>query len=241
VTGTAGNGRLITIVRRGDRPTCVMLPGGGGGLSPYLRLAAHVARTYNVYAVLPTGVLPDELPEHGLPAMADTVTHTLTEARLVPQLVFGWSFGGVLAWEVCTRLAEHGHQPDVVIVDSSPLPLSSTVDEDERIQRQIIEQLGPRPEPEVAARVASTFQSQVDALRQHRVDRAYHGRVLVQMCRPWDTEHTVAALLRWRELADNITTGTLDASHFEVFDQDHLPQLTAAIDDFLASTRTVIR
>jgi thioesterase domain-containing protein len=231
------SGRLVTLVRRGRRPACVMLPGTGGGLSMYLRLAGHLGTSYNVYGMLPAGVLPGDEPEDGIATMAGSVVDTLVEAGIEPELVFGWSFGGVLAFEVGHALAAAGPAPQLVIVDSSPLPRLSTPDEDEAIKDRLLAQLGPRPEPDVVERVVRTFTTQVAALSEHRAERRYDGRVLVQVCAPWDDETAVAALRRWRELAGDLTTGTLDAGHFEVFELPHLPRLISAIDDFLAGER----
>ena len=97
MSGTTLPGRLITLVRRKDRPVCVMLPGAGGGLTPYLRLASHLGRTHSVYAVRAAGLLPDETPEDTVARMADSAVDAL--GGLAPALVFGWSLGGTVAWD----------------------------------------------------------------------------------------------------------------------------------------------
>ena len=88
MSGTTLPGRLITLVRRRDKPVCVMLPGAGGGLTPYLRLASHLGKTHSVYAVRAAGLLPDEAPEETVAQMADSAVEALD--GLSPALVFGW-------------------------------------------------------------------------------------------------------------------------------------------------------
>jgi thioesterase domain-containing protein len=227
-------GRLITLVRRKDKPVCVMLPGAGGGLNQYLRLASQLGRFYSVYAVRAAGLLPDETPEDSVAAMADSAVAAL--AGHSPALVFGWSLGGTVGWEVCVRLADRGLHPDLVIVDSSPFPRLSTMDDDERIRRIIVGGLGPRPDERTVVRVERTFAAQVRALAGYAAEREYAGRVLLLMCPDTaDDEFTgrADAVRRWRELAPNLRLGTLDAGHYAVLEPEHLDRLTGEIGAFL--------
>ncbi|MFI5779962.1 thioesterase II family protein [Nocardia sp. NPDC051570] len=234
---TAANpGSLVTLVRRGQRPACVLLPGSGGGLSPYLRLARHLGKTHNVYGVVPTGMLPGEVPEETIAEMVAAARRALDNGGIRPDLVFGWSFGGIIAWELSHDLAADGPAPQVVIVDSSLLPRRATAAEDHEIRARILAQLGPLAKPDLIDRVLRIFAAQVLALRDYRTEHRYDGRVLLQMCTPWDTEAADAAVRRWKELAGDLTLGTLDADHYEVFEPDQLPQLLSAIDDFSRTT-----
>jgi thioesterase domain-containing protein len=231
--GPAVPGRLITLVRRKGRPACVLLPGAGGGLNPYLRLASFLGQTHSVHAIRAAGLLPGEAPEQTVAQMADSVLDTLHEQAIVPDLVFGWSLGGTVGWEVCVRLAAAGHRPDLVIVDSSPLPRPSTVEDDGRIRDTIVQMLGPRPDPQTVERVLATFQAQVAALVDYRAERDYAGRVLLLMCSDDDIAGRDASVRRWQDIAPDLRTHPLDAGHFAVFEPAHLPQLTGRIADFL--------
>ncbi|HEY1574712.1 MAG TPA: alpha/beta fold hydrolase [Pseudonocardiaceae bacterium] len=227
-------GRLVTLVRRGDRPLCVMLPGAGGGMNSYLRLASHLGSTYNVSAVRPSGLLPDEAPEDSVAAMADSALHALGERT--PALVFGWSLGGTIAWEMGVRMADRGLRPDLVIVDSSPLRRPSVEEDDERIWHIILAGLGPRADEQTVRRVERTFRAQVTALAGYAVERRYPGRVLLLMCPDTGTDGISGrdlALRRWRELAPQLRTSTLDTDHYSVFEPAHLDRLTGEIDTFL--------
>lgn len=223
-------GRLITLVRRGNRPSAVLLPGAGGGLNPYLRLASHLGAHYNVHAVRAAGLVPDEKPERTIADMADSAADALAEAGIEPALVFGWSLGGTIGWELCQRLPG---APDLVLVDSSPLPRVSSVEGDARLREFIVGMLGPRPDPATAQRVRETFDAQVEALADYHGTGTHDGRVLMLMCLDNDFRDREAASNRWRELAPGLVEGTLNASHYSVFEQDHLPELTAQLDRFL--------
>ena len=226
--------RLITLVRRKDKPVCVLLPGAGGGLNPYLGLASHLGRYFSVSAVRAAGLLPGDPTEDSIGAMADAAV--AASGGHSPALVFGWSLGGTVGWEVCVRLADHGQRPDLVIVDSSPLPRPSTVEGDEEIRKIIVAGLGPRPDGDTVARVEHTFRAQVRALAGYTAERGYPGRVLLLMCSDSDADGIsgrAEAVRRWRALAPDLRVGTLDASHYAVFQPEHLDQLTGAIGAFL--------
>jgi len=231
-------GRLVTLVRRKERPVCVMLPGAGGGLNPYLRLASFLGRHHNVYAVRAAGLLPGDPLEDSVAAMADAAVDALDGRS--PALVFGWSLGGTVAWEMCVRLADRGVRPDLVIVDSSPFSRPSTVDGDELIRQIIVSGLGPRPDEQTVVRVEHTFRAQVRALAGHATRREYPGRVLLLMC-PESSADGISgradAVRRWRELAPDLRLANLDASHYAVFEPEHLDQLTGAIGAFLGHER----
>lgn len=228
-------GRLITLVRRRDRPVCVMLPGAGGGLGPYLQLASFLGGSRSVYAVRAAGLLPGEQPETSVAEMADAALAAVGE--LVPSMIFGWSLGGTVAWELAVRLADRGITPDLVVVDASPLPRPATAEGDERVRSAILAGLGPRPEPQTVERVMATLEAQMAALVGHRTERSYPGRVLLLMCpdTPESTEgftERAEAVRRWRELAPDLRVESLSAEHFAVFDQEHLGELTGRIGEF---------
>ncbi|MEU7931213.1 alpha/beta fold hydrolase [Micromonospora echinofusca] len=236
-------GRLVPLLRRGARPACVLLPGAGGGLHPYLRLAAAIGKTHNVAAVRAAGLLPDEEPELSIAEMADAAAQALDADGTVPAAVFGWSLGGSVAWELCVRLAERGHLPDLVLVDASPLPRRATAEEDARVRETIVGMLGPRPDPATVERVRRVFDTQVAALADYRADRSYAGRVLMLMCTDEEFAFRAEAEARWRELAPELSAGRLDAGHFDVFDPERLPQLVDEVTPFLgrAASGAVLR
>lgn len=231
--------RAFPLVRRHQDRTCVVLPGAGGGLQPYLRLASFLGRSHDVYAVPPLGLLAGEAPEDDLPAMAASALAALDEAGVDPDLVFGWSMGGTIGWEVAAALAARGRRPDLVLVDVWPFPRPSTPRDDGRVEAEIRRGLGPNAGGPVVDRVLAVFRGQVAALARHEPAAPYAGRVLLLVCtgdagRPgYEQTGSPRALRRWRSLAPDLRVGELAAGHFEVFEPGRLPALVTALAGFL--------
>lgn len=229
---TAQPGRLITLVRRGSRPACVMLPGAGGGLGHYLQLAGALGQTGNVYGIRAAGLVAGEEPENRVGDMADSAVQALDDAGIVPELVFGWSMGGVIGWEVCVRLAERGVRPALVLLDSSPLRDEDTAESTNWLLDKVGGMLGPRPDEESAARLRRVVLGQLSAVAEYRAERSYAGRVLLVTCAgPEATrELTVAS---WRKLAPDLREQHLDVDHYEVFRPEHWPALRDSLTPFV--------
>jgi thioesterase domain-containing protein len=212
-----------------------MLPGGGGGFNPYLRLAAHIGATHNVYVVRAAGLVPGEEHEATVDEMAEAAIEALDAAGIAPALVFGWSMGGAIGWELCALLAGRDQLPDLVLVDASPLPRESTAAGDARLRGLVLEALGPHAAPATVDLVRRTFDAQLDALAAYRAQRPYAGRVLLLMCDDDEFPGRASAAARWSALAPHLESGQLAADHFGVFDPVHLPELTDQIEAFLGT------
>ncbi|GAA0602481.1 hypothetical protein GCM10010174_18310 [Kutzneria viridogrisea] len=225
---TVSPSRLIPLVRKKKRPSCVLLPGLGGGLEPYLRLAAALGEQRNVHAFRAAGLMPEELPETSVAEMGDAAAAVLEQSGIQPELVIGWSLGGVVGWELCTRLP---HRPPLVIIDSAPCPWQASEDSRVELRSSITGMLGPNPDPGTRDRVLSTVDAQLDALAEHKTSVGYDGPVLLLMCQP-DEGWREEAVRGWRALAPNLRTARLGAGHYEVFDAGRLPELIDQIAEF---------
>lgn len=226
-------GRVVTLVRRGGRPACVMLPGAGGGIEPYVRLARHIGSTHDVFVVRAAGLVPGEAPERSIDAMAESAVAALDDVGITPRLVFGWSLGGSVAWEICVRVARRGELPDLVLADASPLPQRPSKDAAARLLRRILAKLGPRPSAETVALVTRAFEAQLSALAAYRAREAYPGRVLVLTCTDGYLSGREAANDRWRALAPDLREERVAAGHFELLEVAHLPELAGHVATFL--------
>lgn len=237
MTAPAAPGRIMSMIRHAGYPVCLVLPGAGGGLQPYARLAHLLGEAYEVVAARAVGLMPGEEPEDDVTVTADRVVADLLARCRTPQLIVGWSMGGVIGWEVAVRLADLGHQPDLIMIDSSPerRPLDPAVDAG--ILARLTAMLGPRPGPDSQRQLQRAFAAQMRALATHRVRTRYPGRVLLLQC-AGDEGARLSVLTAWQDLAPALSTGRLDAGHFDVFEPEHFAALAGHLRAFVPALST---
>lgn len=100
-----------------------MFPGIGGELSDFADLAQRLGRERSVYGVKLVGTENECEPLREMQQIAST--HA-AEIRLVqregPYFLFGYSFGGALAFEVARELQALGGRVGLVVLADSPAP-----------------------------------------------------------------------------------------------------------------------
>jgi len=226
--------RLVTMAAGGDRPACLLLPGVGGSPGQYLDLAGRLAGRFGVYALRAAGLVEGEPAETSVRQMAGSALAALDQAGLRPDLVLGWSFGGVLGWELCVRLAARGRSPRLVLLDSSPFRRRATPAADRAIGLRISSMLGAVPAT-VAHRVAALVAVQLAAMANHQPAQTYSGPTLALACTDEEFGDRSRELARWAELAPRLVTGRLAAGHFEALRADRIDELVGRLDPFLAA------
>jgi thioesterase domain-containing protein len=230
--GATDNPVLLPLGHRTGSTRSALFHPLGGGLGQYLGLVSHLARKGSVHGLRALGLYPGERPDTAVPAMVGRYTDLLRRLPEQPNLLVGWSLGGLLAWEAAQSLAVGGQPPDVVLIDSSPR--SWRVDDPaliavrERVMQQTVAQLGS----ESVAPVRDTLDAHIAARAGYQVGSRHHGRALLVTCSGSDEPDQAD---RWAALADDLTVRTLDCDHFDVFSRSNLPLLTGFVDDFLAA------
>ncbi len=226
--------RVIGLVEGAGNPTCVLLPGAGGGPAQYVGLASSLSEHYEIVAVRAAGLMPGEQPETSVGEMAEAALAALDAAGLTPSLVLGWSMGGVIGWELCVRLAERELTPALVLVDSSPLPQRWPPEAEAEVRDRTVAMLGGKPDEPTLARVENVLAAHLAALAAYRAERAYPGRTLALMCVEDPYQERAASLARWRELAPNLVERPLSGGHFEALQPERLGELTRQLAEFTA-------
>ncbi|MEU1662140.1 alpha/beta fold hydrolase [Streptomyces sparsogenes] len=231
---------LLTSYRRGpaaQRLTTVLLHPSGGSLGQYLGLAARLARHRGaVHGVRAAGLDAGEVPDDSVEAMADRYLPLLRDLPTPPDLLIGWSLGGVLAWELACRLAGEGREPAVVMVDSFAEPWSACrTERDELLARILRRSPAPQEDPGAGERAARTAEAHIAASAAHHATAGYPGSTLLLACESGERPHQIAC---WRRRAPRLTVRDLDCGHFDVFQPAHLPRLLRHLDAFLAAHRT---
>ena len=124
VTGRRDTVRLplVPLQTFGARPPLFVAHPAGGHVVCYRELALYLATEQPVYALQPLGVQRGETPLESIEEMAAYYVAALHEMRpRGPFRLGGWSFGGVVAWEMAQQLTAAGHEVDLLtLFDTAP-------------------------------------------------------------------------------------------------------------------------
>lgn len=234
MSGAPSLARLVALSRTHGKPDCLVVPGAGGGIQPYMPLSEFLAAGHNVHLARTLGLLPGEKAQESVAEMVDDILDALMRKRIRPDLIVGWSMGGVLGWEIGARLAAGGAAPDLVMIDASPHPWDATPEFNAFVLRRILGMLGPTPNKVTEQLVSEVFWAQIRAMSRHSVRVSYPGRVLLLSCDDGAMSGSrAAAITAWRSLAPRFTLEHLDAGHFDILQPEHSGQLAAALHGFL--------
>jgi len=223
---------LLVSLGNGPGPLrCVLLHPAGGGVTAYLRIAGHLAGWGPVAAIRAAGLLPGERPHGDVGAMVEAYAPLLASPPR-PNLLLGWSMGGVLAWELAARLAASGPAPAVIMIDSAVRADAALAGGLGELRRRLLEHaasgLGTQPGGEVAA----TVDAHLRACARHRVTARLSAPALLLAC---GDEEVTERLGDWGALGEQLRIQRLPGEHFEVFSPAVLPLLLGHVDSFITT------
>ncbi|MFE4874252.1 amino acid adenylation domain-containing protein [Streptomyces sp. NPDC056682] len=100
---------LLPLRTQGDRPPLFCIHPGGGLSWSYAGLLKHIRPDVPLYGIQARGLLhPEDMPQ----TVEEMAEHYVQEIRAVqpegPYHLLGWSFGGIVAYEMAVRLQEQG-------------------------------------------------------------------------------------------------------------------------------------
>jgi amino acid adenylation domain-containing protein len=168
---------LIPLRRTGGRPPIFCMHPGGGVSWFYRGLTAQLGPDYPLYGLQARGILePAALPT-SLAAMA---AEYIREIRQVwpdgPYHLLGWSFGGVLAYEVAVQLQGQGARVGLLAsLDGTPAGPDEPLSDDRQLLAQILTYLGYDPAELLAGPIALA-----DLVRRFRRDENLMSSVTEQ-------------------------------------------------------------
>ncbi|HEX8243800.1 MAG TPA: amino acid adenylation domain-containing protein, partial [Longimicrobium sp.] len=113
---------LVPLQTFGTRPPLFLVHPAGGHVVCYRGLATLLAPEQPVYALQPLGVQRGETPIGSIREMAAYYVAAVRQMRpRGPYRLGGWSFGGVVAWEMAQQLAAAGAEVDMLaLFDTAP-------------------------------------------------------------------------------------------------------------------------
>ncbi|WP_326559280.1 amino acid adenylation domain-containing protein [Micromonospora sp. NBC_01796] len=139
---------MIPLRPRGTRPPIFCIHPGGGLSWFYRGLTAHLGADYPLYGLQARGIMRREtLPE----TLADMAAEYLGEIRKIqpdgPYHLLGWSFGGVLAYEMAVQLQRAQERVALLVsLDGAPATPDEELPDDRELLRQVLTYLGYDPD-----------------------------------------------------------------------------------------------
>jgi thioesterase domain-containing protein len=114
---------LVALQTFGERPPLFLVHPAGGHVVCYRDLAYLLSSDQPVYALQPRGIEDGgQTPIAVIEEMAALYVDAVRGLRPTgPDRVAGWSFGGVVAWEMARQLRAAGHEVDLLaLFDTAP-------------------------------------------------------------------------------------------------------------------------
>jgi thioesterase domain-containing protein len=111
---------LVELQPEGTKPPFFFVHAAGGTVFSYLKLAQRLGHDQPSYGIQSLNLINEQPTELTSEEMAAAYVRSIIEKEPEgPYFIGGWSFGGVVAFEVARRLAERGrHVAMLVLIDS---------------------------------------------------------------------------------------------------------------------------
>ena len=132
---------LVPLQTFGARPPLFMVHPAGGHVVCYRGMAVLLAPDQPVYGLQPRGLEDGQEPLDTVPGLASAYVEAIRRFRpRGPYRLGGWSFGGVVAWEMARQLRAAGEEVDLLaMLDTSPLT-DATIAADPRDPAEVMMQ-----------------------------------------------------------------------------------------------------
>ncbi len=249
---------LVPLQVRAGLPALYCVHPVGGNVLCYLQLARELAGDLSLYGLQSPGI-------DGLREPAATVNEMVQEylaaiKKLQPQgpyLLCGWSFGGIIAYQMARELRAAGDEVRMLaLIDSGHLysfavmltffrgdsrdmwsRLNSSDDEQITFFREHTAQaqlIPPNADDALAQQIYRTVIANMRALMDFHL-KPYEGEIVLFRARDKyiHTRHTPED--EWRRLCETVTVVPTAGNHLSVIHEPHVAELAAHIREQLAA------
>ncbi|MFC5743023.1 non-ribosomal peptide synthetase [Dyella tabacisoli] len=256
---------LLPLRATGNRPAIFCFHPASGLSWSYTRLIHFIDQRHAVFGLQARGFGDAEQPSENLDQMVADYVALMREVQPTgPYHLLGWSFGGLLAFEIGCALQRQGEQVGLLsILDTQFLTAPLDHQSNDGLLAEILAmegvKLAPQAPPpdmhesyELLRTRNSPFTSLGEALFEKSVDvyrnnirlfkqspprKTFHGELLLISTTRNADGSPVAQLLTegWSDRFDGpVESLNIDCCHYELLDSRHAPRLGAAIGAKLA-------
>jgi len=228
---------LVAIQPQGTRPPFFCVHEIGGGVLDYVSLAHHLGSAQPFYALRATG------PDTSIEAIAARYIEALRTVQTTgPYFLGGWSFGGLVAFEMALQLRQQGHAVGLLAICDSAAPgvLEELLDHGS-FEAQLRERLPAEIAPEDFEAWLQSYNRRLEAARRYR-PRLYEGRIT--LFKAADVPAEIRELLAkrapddaygWSSLSsEEVEVHTIPASHHTMMLDPHVEILAHHLNEHLA-------
>jgi thioesterase domain-containing protein/acyl carrier protein len=232
---------IVPIQPKGAKPPIFCVHGAGGGVIGYSKLADWLGPDQPLYGIQAKGFNDQQEPHHQIQDMARAyLTAIKTIQPHGPYYLLGYSFGGIVAYELACQLNEQGEQVALLaILDAYALSRSWAIKQLWRPKNLIkfilnvppwlIDQWRVRSsrddKQEIPEEFKGLFQAHVNSLTKYH-PKIYDGKItlfrvpILSLLRSFDPE------LGWEELAKGgVETHLISGSHGKMLDDPYVENL----------------
>ncbi len=256
----SGGSPLIALRDASHEPPFFCVHPAGGGVLCYAELARHLGPDRPFYALEARGYEGDQLPHDELPAMAaDYLTAIRERCGESPRWLAGWSFGGVVAFEMARQLRRESQEAPGLILIDSPAPGLVTPDRDEaELLGDFARHLGLDAAanlrgPQALGRIhqlgldEGLWSAEVDLARIERYFRLYRANLTAlerYSPRPYDCRMTLFRAQEdlggnseptagWDSFADEVEVRIVPGDHFTMMKEPRVRALAEQLRRYL--------
>lgn len=122
---------VVTLREGGGKPPLLLIHPVGGSLFCYADLISQLPADRPIYGIEAAGLEPGERLAGSMEEMAAQYRQAFASTGTEhPWHLAGWSFGGLVAFEIARQLAESGQSPASVVLIDTPLPTARLAEND---------------------------------------------------------------------------------------------------------------
>lgn len=259
---TAANSErlLIKMSKRGRLKPIVFVPAIGGMIFSYTKLARHLSANRSCYALQSPALIGQPVPETVSLLAALYIETLVSELGTNDFHLVGWSYGGLVAFEMMRQLRT-GANRKLVLIDSFLRPEKRTLPDEDVIFKAFVDDLlsqfgmqadmpegisRPQALQALAARLFGAHANNCDAQSFEFIERMYHAylanlqAMMAYQCGaadvsaallfPTESNDTVA---HWRDRVDNLEVIDLQGDHYSLLNDKNAAQIATATAAYL--------